>query len=327
MLLALKIDVDTLRGTREGVPNLVPLLKKHGADATFLFSLGPDHTGRAIRRVFRPGFFGKVRRTSVVRHYGLKTLLYGTVLPGPDIGRRARDVMLDTRDAGFETGIHTWDHIRWQDGVAGADAAWTRAEMQRACDRYTDIFGTPPLAHGAAGWQMNVHALRLTQRLGFEYCSDGRGTHPHLPVWNGELIRCPQLPTTLPTLDELIGRDGITETNVAAHLLERTKRPAAAHVYTLHAELEGMRLAPVFAQLLAGWKAQGWRLVSMRTLLNTLQPLALPRCVVGPGAVDGRSGTVLVQREEFLADVDPRPAGAPASLKRASGESLTIARG
>jgi undecaprenyl phosphate-alpha-L-ara4FN deformylase len=304
MLLALKIDVDTLRGTREGVPNLVMLLKKHGADATFLFSLGPDNTGRAIRRVFRPGFFGKVRRTSVVRHYGVKTLLYGTVLPGPDIGRRAGDVMRATRDAGFEVGIHTWDHIRWQDGVAAANAAWTHAEMQRACDRYTDIFGTAPLAHGAAGWQMNVHALRLTQRLGFEYCSDGRGAHPHLPVWNGELIRCPQLPTTLPTLDELVGRDGITEGNVAAHLLERTREEVPSHVYTLHAELEGMRLAPAFEQLLAGWKAQGWRLVSMRTLLGTLEPLALPRCEVGPGAVDGRSGTLLLQGGEFLADVD-----------------------
>ena len=304
MLLALKIDVDTLRGTREGVPNLVLLLKKHGADATFLFSLGPDHTGRAVRRVFRPGFFGKVRRTSIVRHYGVKTLLYGTVLPGPDIGRRAGDVMRATRDAGFEVGIHTWDHVRWQDGVATADAAWTRAEMQRSCDRYTDIFGTDPLTHGAAGWQMNVHALRLTQRLGFEYCSDGRGAHPHLPVWNGELIRCPQLPTTLPTLDELIGRDGVTEGNVAAHLLERTKEATAAHVYTLHAELEGMRLAPAFEQLLTGWKAQGWRLVSMRTLLDTLQPLSLPRCEVGPGVVPGRSGTLLLQRAEFLADVD-----------------------
>ncbi len=304
MLLALKIDVDTLRGTREGVPNLVMLLKKHGADATFLFSLGPDHTGRAIKRVFRPGFFGKVRRTSVVRHYGVKTLLYGTVLPGPDIGRRAGDVMRSTRDAGFEAGIHTWDHVRWQDGVATADAAWTRAEMQLACDRYTDIFGAAPLVHGAAGWQMNLDALRLTQRLGFEYCSDGRGTGPHLPVWNGELIRCPQLPTTLPTLDELIGRDGITESNVAAHVLERTRDAASSHVYTLHAELEGMRLAPAFEQLLLGWKAQGWRVVSMRTLLETLQPLALPRCEVGPGVLDGRSGTVLLQGDEFLAGVD-----------------------
>jgi undecaprenyl phosphate-alpha-L-ara4FN deformylase len=305
MILALKIDVDTLRGTREGVPTLVTLLKKHAADATFLFSLGPDHTGRAIKRIFRPGFFGKVRRTSVVRHYGMKTLLYGTVLPGPDIGRRAADVMRATRDAGFETGIHTWDHVRWQDGVAGADAEWTRAEMHRACERYAEIFGAPPLMHGAAGWQMNVHALRLTQQLGFEYCSDGRGTHPHLPVWNAELIRCPQLPTTLPTLDELVGREGITDGNVAAHVLELTKEPrASGHVFTLHAELEGMALAPAFEQLLIGWKAQGWTLASMRTLLDTLQPLALPRCEVAPGTVAGRSGELLVQGPEFLAGVD-----------------------
>ncbi len=89
-ILALKIDVDTLRGTREGVPALIDLLRRHQVGATFLFSVGPDHTGRAIKRIFRPGFFSKVRRTSVVQHYGVTTLLYGTALPGPDIGRRAR---------------------------------------------------------------------------------------------------------------------------------------------------------------------------------------------------------------------------------------------
>ena len=305
MRIALKIDVDTLRGTREGVPNLVTLLRKHGVGATFLFTLGPDHTGRAIKRVFRPGFYGKVRRTSVVRHYGVRTLLYGTVLPGPDIGRRAADVMKAVADAGFETGVHTWDHVRWQDGVANADALWTKREMERACERYTEVFGTAPLTHGAAGWQMNVHALRLTQRMGFEYCSDGRGTYPHLPVWNAELIRCPQLPTTLPTMDELIGVDGITEENVAAHLLELTRetRPAG-HVFTLHAELEGLRLAHAFEQLLAGWQAQGWSLGTTRALYETLQPMALPRCEVAPGTVDGRSGMLLVQGEEFLRDVD-----------------------
>src|SRR5450432_4104067 len=154
MLLALKIDVDTLRGTREGVPNLVELLRRHEAGATFLFSVGPDHTGRAIKRVFRPGFVGKVRRTSVIKHYGVKTLLYGTLLPGPDIGLRASDVMLGVRDAGHETGIHCWDHIRWQDGVGSADEQWTFEEMQRACSRYADIFKAPPTTHcgSRSGW-------------------------------------------------------------------------------------------------------------------------------------------------------------------------------
>jgi peptidoglycan/xylan/chitin deacetylase (PgdA/CDA1 family) len=307
MLLALKIDADTLRGTREGVPRLIDILRRHGAGATFLFSVGPDHTGRAIKRVFRPGFLRKVRRTSVVRHYGFPTLLYGTLLPGPDIGRRAGEVMRRTRDEGFDVGLHSWDHVRWQDGVDGACAEWTGGEMQRACERYTEIFKEPPRVHGAAGWQMNVHALRLTQTLGFEYCSDGRGTHPHLPVWNAELIRCPQLPTTLPTLDEIIGEDRVTEDNVAERLLARTAglaREGAVQVFTLHAELEGMRLAPAFEGLLAGWKDQGWRLVSLRGLFETMQALALPRCEVGMSPIAGRSGTLLTQGREFLADVD-----------------------
>jgi undecaprenyl phosphate-alpha-L-ara4FN deformylase len=308
MLLALKVDVDTLRGTREGVPRLVEILRRHGAGATFLFSVGPDHTGRAIRRVFRPGFFAKVQRTSVVRHYGVKTLLYGTLLPGPDIGARTSDLMRQVRDDGFEVGLHAWDHVKWQDGLDDARAEWTAREMGLACERFTEIFQEAPKVHGAAGWQMNVHALRLTQALGFDYCSDGRGTHPHLPVWNAELIRCPQLPTTLPTLDELLGIDGIDESNAADRLLKTTALPArgafGGHVYTLHAELEGMQLAAVFEQLLEGWTAQGYRLVPMRTLYESLQTYSLPRCDVGTGRVPGRSGTLLVQKEEFLGGVD-----------------------
>ena len=294
--IALKIDVDTYRGTREGVPRLVETLQRHHAQASFYFSLGPDHTGRAIKRVFRPGFIGKVSRTSVVEHYGIKTLLYGTLLPGPDIGLKCADILRSVRDAGFEVGIHCYDHIRWQDNVAGKGEAWTRREMQLAVDRFTEIFGVAPKAHAAAGWQTNRHALRQTQRMGFDYSSDTRGTHPFIPTWDAEIIACPQLPTTLPTLDELIGRDGITIENVAQHLLNITRTPSATgHVYTLHAELEGQKWMPIFEQLLQGWREQGYELVSMRQYLQGFKPADLPRYEVKPGTVEGRSGTLAVQ--------------------------------
>lgn len=299
MKLALKIDVDTYRGTREGVPRLVDLLKKHGAGATFLFSLGPDHTGRAIKRVFRPGFLGKVGRTSVLSHYGIRTLLYGTLLPGPDIGKRCAPILRSVRDAGFEVGIHTWDHVKWQDGVGPADEAWTERQMALARDRFREIFAAEPKVHGAAGWQMNVHAWRRTQRFGFDYCSDSRGTRPFLPVVRAEIVACPQLPTTLPTLDELIGLDGVTEANVADAVLERTREPRD-HVFTLHAELEGMKLAPAFERLLEGWKAQGYELVALRDLHASLDPAALPLHAVQDGEIAGRSGTLALQGPGFL---------------------------
>ena len=312
--LALKIDVDTLKGTRIGVPALIDVLKKYRAAATFLLSLGPDRTGRAIKRVFRKGFLGKVKRTSVVSHYGFPTLLYGTLLPGPDIGKRCADIMRKTRDEGFEVGIHSWDHVKWQDGVEHASAAWTRIEMTRAQERFTDIFKTPAQTHGAAGWQMSCHALRLTQEMGFAYCSDGRAllpaATPHFPVFNAEIIDCPQLPTTLPTLDELIGMDTCTESNVHERLLamtaaappaiEAANEAMSAHVFTLHAELEGMRLLPTFEKLLSGWQEQGYELVSTETVYRHLDRARLPCFAVERGTVAGRSGTLLMQGKPFL---------------------------
>jgi peptidoglycan/xylan/chitin deacetylase (PgdA/CDA1 family) len=294
--IALKIDVDTYRGTREGVPRLVDVLQRYQAQATFFFSLGPDHTGRAIKRVFRPGFLSKVSRTSVVEHYGIKTLLYGTLLPAPDIGKKCADIMRGVRDAGFEVGIHCYDHIRWQDHVANKDNQWTQRELQRTVDRYTEIFGDAPHAHAAAGWQMNRHALRMMQQLGMTYSSDTRGTHPFMPTWQAEIIACPQLPTTLPTLDELMNRDGITLDNIAEHVLKLTETPSATgHVYTLHAELEGQKWMPIFEQLLQGWQAQGYELVSMQQYLEGLDVSALPYHEVQMREVEGRVGTLAVQ--------------------------------
>ena len=299
--LALKIDVDTWRGTREGVPRLLDLLQRHKARATFLFSLGPDHTGRAIKRVFRKGFLQKVSRTSVVEHYGLRTLMYGTLLPGPDIGRREAALMRSVRDAGHEVGIHCWDHIRWQDNVAGQSASWTQREMQQAAARFKEIFGTPALTHGAAGWQMNPAALALEHELGFEYASDVRGSTPFQPVNEaGEVVGVPQLPTTLPTLDELIGLDGLDASNVHRNLLERTADQAQSHVYTLHAELEGMRLSDTFERLLGGWQQQGYVLGSCKDLFDSIDKTRLPRHRVIMGELAGRSGVLALQGAEEI---------------------------
>ena len=294
-ILALKIDVDTYRGTKLGVPPLVEALRQHEANATFLFSLGPDHTGRAIKRAFRPGFMKKVKRTSVIAHYGLLTLMYGTILPGPDIGKRCAEIMRAVRDNGYEVGIHCWDHIRWQDGVERANNAWTEQELALAYTRFTKIFGETAQVHGAAGWQMNLHALRLMQQLGFKYSSDSRGTSPYIPVVDGQPIDCPQLPTTLATLDELIGVDGMTTENAADHLLATTASLQHGHVYTLHAELEGMKLLPLFTKLLNGWQAQGYQLGSLKDLYNSLDSEILPRCPIIKSKIPGRSGTLMTQ--------------------------------
>ena len=295
--IGLKVDVDTLRGTREGVPRLAALLQKHGVSATFYFSVGPDHTGRAMRRVFRKGFAQKVARTSVLKHYGLKTLMYGILLPGPDIGREGGDDMRRVRDLGFEVGLHTYDHVRWQDTVAHATAAWTRAEFEKGLQAFERVFGFPPASHAAAGWQINAHALDLEREYGLTYASDTRGGPAFLPALAGAPSCCPQLPTTLPTFDEVLGLNGIDETSIAGALFAESQcAPATAlQVFTLHAELEGMLLLDAFEALLVKWREAGATVTRMADIHAAALERPLPLRSVVEGQIAGRSGLLAVQ--------------------------------
>jgi peptidoglycan/xylan/chitin deacetylase (PgdA/CDA1 family) len=278
------------------VPRLAEALTRAGAGATFLFSVGPDHTGRAIKRVFRPGFMGKVKRTSVVEHYGVKTLMYGVLLPGPHIGRRCRSFMQEIARSGFEVGVHTYDHIKWQDSVARASESWTRRELTLALDEFVAVFGKRPVVHGAAGWQVNASVPALERELGFLYASDTRGTGPFVPLVNGVDAGVPQLPTTLPTLDELIGRPDLQGVDPVDHLLALTAAdPARDHVFTLHAELEGGKFLGSFERLLKIWRARGVRLTDLATYVGTLDVKRLPRCQIVEGSVPGRSGVLALQ--------------------------------
>jgi peptidoglycan/xylan/chitin deacetylase (PgdA/CDA1 family) len=154
---------------------------------------------------------------------------------------------------------------------------------------------------------MNTHAYRLEAAFGLDYCSDTRGAAPFLPVLDDGTTACPQLPTTLPTLDELIGVAGHDASECVDYLLRLTAEDSSSHVYTLHAELEGMKLAPAFEQLLEGWRAQGYTLSSVRAYFETLPVTTLPRHAVTLGTVPGRSGTLAMQGVGFEAPLPVAP--------------------
>lgn len=293
MKLGLRIEVATLRGTQQAVPRLVDLLKEHGAGATFLFNLGRDRTGRVL------GALPRVPRLSC---YGPRALLSGTLLPAPDVGERCGDLIRAVNDEEqLEAGIHADDRAAWLRKVVDADSGWTHDAMAKACARFEEITGSPPLTHGAPGWRMNRYAFRETQRLGFRHGSDTRGSGPFIPILRGEIVACPQLPTTLPTLDEVMTNERLGIEAVPDRLLELSRDPPpTGHVYTMRAEVEGIRFEPVLRALLSGWKALGYELVALKDYAAALDVASLPRSVVDTLVLPGSSAPVSVQGREFL---------------------------
>lgn len=296
-VIAIKIDVDTERGTRIGVLNMLRLFDELQIPATFLFSLGPDNTGRALKRIFRPGFLKKVSRTSVVSTYGIRTLLNGVLWPGPHIGKRHANIMRLVRQKGHETGIHCYDHIRWQDGLSKMTQAEVFAEFKKARDEYQRIFGEPAQTAGAAGWQANANSLAAYDDAQLLYGSDGRGEYPFYPKVGDIVFKTLQIPSTLPTLDELLGLPEYPEHTLTDYYLSllKTDRP---NIFTTHAEIEGMAKLDWFRDFIAKAKQQGIAFCTLASIAKTYlaNPANIPVNELVAGTMPGRSGTLAMQK-------------------------------
>ncbi len=246
--VGLRIDVDTLRGTRLGVPELIDLLARRHIHASFFFSVGPDNMGRHLRRLLRPAFLAKMFRTSAASLYGWDILIRGTLWPGPVIGRRCRGVIKEAADAGHEVGLHAWDHHHWQARLTQLDADTITTEIQKGWDMLSEILGRDPDGFASPAWQVTPDALRALELFPFRYTSDCRGHSLFRPVVAGRPIRHVQIPTTLPTYDELIGLNCTSDTYNDT-LLDMI-RPGRLNVLTIHAEVEGISCHSLFRDFL-----------------------------------------------------------------------------
>ncbi|WP_026840548.1 polysaccharide deacetylase family protein [Citrifermentans bremense] len=290
--LAFKVDVDTFCGTRDGIPNLLRIFEEFGVRATFYFSLGPDNSGKAVRRLLHKGFLAKMLRTKAPAMYGLKTMLYGTLLPAPLIGANLVGVIASVKDAGHETGIHCWDHVHWHDHLRQLSREEVAAELGRASSAFQEIFGCRAATSAAPGWTVTSTSFEAQDALGFTYCSDTRGEFPFYPVFSGKRFKTLQVPSTWPTMDELIGENGVTAATVNDIYLKRLK--PGLNVHTIHAELEGNALLATFRELLVGLSASGVRFVTLSQAATEYGADA-PACAVEMGPIAGRAMPVALQ--------------------------------
>lgn len=288
--IALKIDVDTQIGAQKGVPALLQKLAQYGAHASFFCALGPDKSGR------------EKKGDGLKSFYPFSTRLYGTLLPAPIIANTSQNALADIATQGHEAGLHGWNRVLWEQQIVKAHNTLIETELCRASAAFEKIFGRRPLAHASPGWLINRHALRLTQRLGFHYSSDTRGDTPFIPVIEGEIVLCPQIPTTLPTLDELMQQDPAMQLEeIAKRLLQLSSSIPGDHVFTLRAELEGIKFIDFFDQLLFGWKNLNFELVPLKNIAEGLDIMSLPRHVVTNMEIPGRLGARTHQGNQFLA--------------------------
>jgi undecaprenyl phosphate-alpha-L-ara4FN deformylase len=290
--LGLKIDVDTYRGTQIGVPSLCRVLDEHCLAATFFFSVGPDNMGRHVVRLLRPAFLKKMLRSNAPALYGWDILLRGLLGPGPVIGEQLGDPIRAARRQGHEIGLHAWDHHAWQRRIEKMSAAQIGDHLRSGVELLTRAAGTAPVCSAAPAWKCTPAVITAKEKYPFRYNSDCRGTSLFKPLVNGRVASQPQIPTTLPTYDEVIGSGGVTDAAYNDRLLARI-RPGQLNVLTIHAEVEGISRCDLFRRFLAAALQRRIRIVPLGELLA--EPFDGDTATVSPREIPGRDGWVSCQ--------------------------------
>ncbi len=296
MEVFLKVDVDTKKGFLQGVPVLLDVLKRQGVCASFYVAMGPDNSGRAIRRIFRPGFLAKMLRTHAASAYGFPTLIYGVFWPGPMIGLADPGLLHKIAAEGHELGIHGFDHVLWHDKLHGMDEGQIKEQVDHALDVHRRVMKGEPWGFAAPGWTWNRCAQEVFGRYPFLYTSNTRGSEPFFPVYDGTVYPTLEVPTSLPTLDEVLGNKARSPEELTSFFLKKMHH-GGTHVLTVHAELEGQKYAGWFERLLRLLLDDGVSILPLRDLAKRCLARRdqIPRCDIYPGAIDGRAIEVALQ--------------------------------
>jgi peptidoglycan/xylan/chitin deacetylase (PgdA/CDA1 family) len=273
------------------------VLENHGIKASFFLSLGPDNSGRALFRIFRQrGFLEKMWRTRAPALYGFKTMCYGTLLPAPLIGTASPHLAPQLSAAGHEVGLHGYDHVRWHDHLHHFSPEQVTREITQAQETYTALMKKPAFSFAAPGWQCSLGSRTALAEQHFLYGSDTRGTAPYFPAFGDKVTKVLEIPTTLPTLDELLGFHGCRAQDFTSLILARLEK-GLPQVLTLHTEVEGGPFLGEFDRLLARCRQQGVEFFRLEDWARELlrEPDNVPVAQVNLQRLPGRAGRVSCQ--------------------------------
>ncbi|WP_135607108.1 deacylase [Solemya velesiana gill symbiont] len=254
---------------------MLKLFEQHGVKASFQLSLGPDYSSHPLK---------------ILPWYLL------SCVPAAKIGEQAKEQLKSILQESHEIGIGPFLPASWRRNAAYADEVFTRNDLMQSLEAFQHLFDSPPSFFGAVDWQVNPHLLKLEEELGFNHACDVRGKMAFLPSLQDVSSGCIQIPTTLPTINELLANPSVNEHNVHEFLFAVSQRVLPnGEVFCVNAEQEGIERLVIMERIIVMWKGSQWEFKTLGELVQSIGNDKPPWHQVGWAEVAGHAGHVAMQ--------------------------------
>ena len=221
MVFSLRIDLESDKGIREGVPKILNLLAKHNIKVSFYVTMGGESNFFQLLK-YRKKLSGK-RRVSVFSRMEILRMIF---FP-KDFVSENKKILKKILAEGHELGIHGWKHREWTRGLEKINV---KNSIIKAVEKYRKIFGKSPVSFCAPAFRTNSKVIKILYSNGIKIISDIRGKSPKKM---GEIINVPitiQGKGNTPIIEYLAG-EGFSDDEIFSQLKLKIKKSNFSSMY------------------------------------------------------------------------------------------------
>jgi len=167
----LRVDLESDKGIRKGVPKLLDLLKKYNIKASFYLSMGGESNIFEILK-YRSNL--KTSGERKIKVWSLKDKLRMAFFPR-DFVKGNKKILRRILGEGHELGLHGWKHREWTRGLEKINIKNT---IKKSINKYIQLFGKKPTSFASPGFNINNKVLEILEKNKIKFISDFQDEKP-----------------------------------------------------------------------------------------------------------------------------------------------------
>ncbi|MFC2153929.1 polysaccharide deacetylase family protein [Candidatus Altiarchaeota archaeon] len=266
-MFALRVDIDSLEGLRQGVPKILDVLRDLGIKASFYCLMGWEGdlwstiNHRLLREYENP--------LSKTEEYDESDLIFKSPLNISKIFRcllspkslsSEKAIIERILSEGHSLGVHGYVHVRWR----GITPSEINKEFKYMMSAYSKIIGEQPKGFSAPLNFTSEHLLRTLNDYGFLCNSYLGGKTIYRPTIDGQPSNFVMVPVIIhqsgiPIIEYLYNK-GLNSDNIikrVSHTIEDAEKNFGLSSLYIHPKVEGDVAINIFQQLMSYISEEG----------------------------------------------------------------------